>query len=111
MSDDTSKPLDAGTFFDPAPPSAWSWAKPALFCIVNIALVVVIVYSDAGTARSLGASAYAVFAGNAFMEASVRYAKRSDALRREDHARTAKRTREWIAFFRKWRERREKRGE
>lgn len=110
MSDDTSKPLDVGAFFDRPTPHAWSWAKPALFCIVNVALVVVIVYSDAGTARSLGAAAYTVFAGNALMEASVRYAKRSDALRRQDRERTAKRTREWMAFFRKWRERRERRG-
>ena len=106
MSDD--KPLDAGTFFDRPTPPAWSWEKPALFCIVNIVLVAVIVYGDAGTARSLGAAAYAVFAGNALMEASVRYAKRSDALRRERSARTAKRTREWMAFFRKWRERSER---
>jgi hypothetical protein len=110
VSDDTSKPLDAGTFFDRPPPPAWSWVQPALACVACIAFALLIAFGDASTARNLGCSAYFVLGASVFQTALARYTERAAALRREDHERTARRTREWMAFFRKWRERREKGG-
>jgi O-antigen ligase len=111
VSDDTSNPLDVGAFFNRPPPPAWPWIQSALLCAVLVALALFVEFGDdARTARRLGFTAYLSIAAGVFHAAWARYTERADALRRQDRERTAKRTREWMAFFRKWRERRERRG-
>lgn len=103
------KPVDVGTFFDP-PPSTWRWVAPALVGVGCVACAAMAAYGSAEQGRAMAVSTFVSLAAQNLLVAGARCVHRAMAIRSETRVREAKRTHEWAASIRRWRERRAKGG-